>query len=67
MEVANTQEYTDSSRIILTTQSGSIQQWKQEQNICTREESLTEVVVDVVESPEGTVSQTVLEDVRKPS
>jgi len=63
MDVANTQEYTYFSRIILTTQSGSIQQWKQEQNIWTREESLTEVVVaDVVELPEGTVSQTVLED-----
>jgi hypothetical protein len=63
MDVANTAEYSFFSRIILTTQSGSIQQWKQEQNIWTREESLTEVIVaDVVELPEGTVSQTVLED-----
>ncbi len=63
MDVANTGEYAYFSRIILTTQSGSIQQWKQEQNIWTREESLTEVIVaDVVELPEGTVSQTVLED-----
>lgn len=63
MDVANTGEYAYFSRIILTTQSGSIQQWKQEQNIWTREESLTEVIVaDVVELPEATVSQTVLDD-----
>lgn len=63
MDVANTREYTFFSRLILTTQSGSIQQWKQEENTWTREESLTEVIVaDVVELPEGTVSQTVLED-----
>lgn len=63
IDVANTGEYAYFSRIVLTTQSGSIQQWKQEQNIWTREESLTEVIVaDVVELPEGTVSQTVLED-----
>ena len=63
MDVANTKQYTYFSRIILTTQSGSIQQWKQEENIWTREESLTEVVVaDVVELPEVTVSKTVLED-----
>jgi len=63
IDVANTKEYTFFSRNILTTQSGSIQQWKQEQNIWTREESLTEVIVaDVVELPEGTVSQDILED-----
>jgi hypothetical protein len=63
MDVANTRAYTFFSRIILTTQSGSIQQWKQEQNIWTREESSTQVVVaDVVELPEATVSRTVLED-----
>lgn len=63
IDVVNTREYTYFSRIILTTQSGAVQQWKQEENIWTREESLTEVVVaDVVELPEGTVSQTVLED-----
>lgn len=63
MDVANTREYAFFSRIILTTQSGSIQQWKQEQNTWTREESLTEVIdAVVVELPEGTVSQAVLED-----
>lgn len=63
MDVANPSEYTFFSRIVLTTQSGAIQQWKQEENIWTREESLTEVVAaDVVELPEGKVSRTVLED-----
>ena len=63
IDVANTKEYTYFSRLVLTMQSGAIQQWKQEENIWTREESLTEVVVaDVVELPEGAVSQTVLED-----
>lgn len=63
MDVANPKEYTFASRIILTTQAGAIQQWKQDQHSWTREESLTEVAaVLMVDLPEAIVSSSVLED-----
>ncbi|CCA66499.1 hypothetical protein PIIN_00183 [Serendipita indica DSM 11827] len=56
LDVANPSEYIYVSRIILSTSTGAIQQWQQETNHWSREESLTEIeAVAALDLPEATV------------
>lgn len=51
--MANTGEYSYASRLILTTSSGSLQKWQQEEFGWIREESLTEIkAITAMDLPE---------------
>jgi len=53
IDVVNTAEYMYASRIIMSTTTGTIMQWLQDQNSWNREESLTEIeFVKGVDLPE---------------
>lgn len=57
MDAANPAELQVLSRLVLTTTTGSVQLWQQDQHQWTREESLTDVrVAEMVELPEPLVA-----------
>ena len=56
MDAVNPAELQVLSRLVLTTTTGSVQLWQQDQHQWTREESLTDVrVAEMVELPEPLV------------
>lgn len=57
MDAANPAELQVLSRLVLTTTTGSVQLWQQDQHQWTREESLTDVrVAEMVELPEPLIA-----------